>query len=332
MILRGPDWSVSNRVLRKYSRYTGYFMRVAFADEDGLSVFHDPKAFQSQVYARFRKVLSDGIWIAGRRFEFLGFSHASLRCHETWFMAPFVQGNATVHAKDVIKNLGDFTNIHCSAKCAARIGQAFSDTVFAVEIPDTALVLETKADVQRNGRTFSDGCGSMSLELFQQVWRILPPERRSKRPTVLQIRYRGAKGVLSLDTSLIGEQLHIRGSMTKYTATAGWKDLELCGAAYRPLTMFLNHQFIKILEDLGVPLRNFLEVQNEACRVLEKATKHPLNAASFLGQLSSQPSGHYIKPMLTRMQNIHTPVCKRRFRDSLSSCTISGFPSRLIVS
>jgi hypothetical protein len=286
MILRGPDWSVSNRILRKHSRYTGHFIRISFADEDGLYVFHDSKASQSQVYARFRKVLREGILIAGRRFEFLGFSHASLRCHETWFMAPFLEGSTMVHAKDVIKDLGDFTNIHCSAKCAARIGQAFSDTIFAVRIPDTAFVHEAVPDIQRNGRTFSDGCGSMSLELFQQVWRVLPPERRQKRPTVLQIRYRGAKGVLSLDTSLIGEQLNIRKSMTKYTAAAGWNDLELCGAAYRPLTMFLNHQFIQILEDLGVPLRNFVEVQNEACGVLEKIIKHPLNAASFLGQFS----------------------------------------------
>jgi hypothetical protein len=283
MILRGPEWSVSNRILRRYSQHSDYFMRVSFADEDGLSIFHDPKAVQNQVYTRFRDILCDGISIAGRHFEFLGFSHASLRYHETWFMAPFVQGNATICAKDVIKDLGDFTNIHCSAKCAARIGQAFSDTIFAVPIPYTALILEHKADIRRNGRIFSDGCGSMSLELFQKVWRALPPERRQKRPTVLQIRYRGAKGVLSLDTSLVGQQLHIRESMIKYTATPGWKDLELCGAAYRPLRMFLNHQFIKILEDLGVPLRNFLEVQSEACGALEKVIKHPLDAANFLG-------------------------------------------------
>jgi hypothetical protein len=287
MVLRGPDWSVSNRILRKYSQHNDYFMRVFFADEDGLSVFHDPKASQEQVYGRFRNLLREGISIAGRHFEFLGFSHASLRCHQVWFMAPFKQGDQWVRAKDVIEDLGDFTNIWCSAKCAARIGQAFSDTIFAVPIPDTAYVLEMKSDVKRNGRVFSDGCGTMSSELFQKMWRALPPQRRSKCPTVLQIRYRGAKGVLSLDSSLVGQQLHIRDSMTKYIAKDGWKDLELCGAAYKPLRMFLNHQFIKILEDLGVPLHSFLEVQNEARRTLEMIIKHPLNAASFLGKSAS---------------------------------------------
>jgi hypothetical protein len=268
MLLRGPEQTVSNRILRKFPQQAECFMRVSFADEDGLSVFYDPKALQDDVYDRFRVVLRNGISIAGRHFEFLGFSHSSLRCHETWFMAPFQQGNELIHAKNVIKDLGDFTNIHCSAKCAARIGQAFSDTLFSIPIPSTAHVLEAKEDVERNGRVFSDGCGSMSLELFQKVWKVLPPYHQQKQPTVL----------------LLGEELHIRKSMTKYVAAEGWRDLELCGAAYRPLNVYLNHQFIKILEDLGVQRPKFLAVQNEACETLEKTIKHPLDAANFLGQ------------------------------------------------
>jgi hypothetical protein len=284
IVLRGPDWGVSNRVLRKYRNHTEYFMRVFFADEDGLSVFYDPRASQDTVYARFSKVLREGIRVAERNYEFLGFSHSSLRYHQAWFMAPFSHDGMILCARDVIQDLGDFTRIHCSAKCAARIGQAFSDTIFAVPIPEAAYVTEEKNDVKRNGYTFSDGCGSISLSLLQKVWRALPPDRRTARPTILQIRYRGAKGVVSLDTSLPGEQLHIRQSMTKYIAKEGWRDLELCGAAYKPLQMFLNHQFIKILEDLGVPARNFIEVQDDARKELEMVIKHPINAASFLGK------------------------------------------------
>jgi hypothetical protein len=284
IMLRGPDWGVSNRILRKYRHNTEYFMRVFFADEDGLSVLYDPRASQTAVYARFSKVLREGIRVAERNYEFLGFSHSSLRCHQAWFMAPFCHDGELLCASDVIRDLGDFTRIHCSAKCAARIGQAFSDTIFAVPVPKTAYVTEEQDDVERNGYTFSDGCGTISLDLLQKIWRALPPDRRAARPTVLQVRYRGAKGVISLDTSLSGEQLLIRNSMTKYIAKEGWRDLELCGAAYKPLTMLLNHQFIKILEDLGVPEENFLGVQDDALRDLEMVIKHPINAASFLGE------------------------------------------------
>jgi hypothetical protein len=44
----------------------------------------------------------------------------------------------------------------------------------------------------------------------------------------------------------------------------------------------LNHQFINILEDLGVPVQNFFAIQSEALDTLEKVVQHPLNAASFL--------------------------------------------------
>lgn len=157
MLLRGPEWDVSNRVLRKYAMHTECFMRVFFADEDGLSIFHDPRASQDQVYKRFGHVLRSGIIVAQRKFEFLGFSHASLRGHQVWFMAPFEQNGTMMRARDIIQDLGDFSHIHCSAKCAARIGQAFSDTIFSVPVPDTAFVTETKDDIERNGRCFSDG-------------------------------------------------------------------------------------------------------------------------------------------------------------------------------
>lgn len=68
MLLRGPDATVSNRVLRKYADKSDNFLRVFFADEDGMSVLLDPRASQEKVYARFRKFLLEGILIAGRLY------------------------------------------------------------------------------------------------------------------------------------------------------------------------------------------------------------------------------------------------------------------------
>jgi hypothetical protein len=200
-------------------------------------------------------------------------------------MAPFIQNGVLIHSKHVIEDLGDFSQIHCSAKCAARIGQAFSDTIHAVPVNDDVYVTEDFPDTERNGRCFSDGCGTISLEMLEKAWQSLPPDHQKLRPTILQVRYRGAKGVLSLDTRLLGKQLLVRKSMTKYTAKLSWRDLEICGAAYKPLVMYLNHQFIKILEDLGVPQQNFIAVQKDVLQALELIVKHPTNAASFLGKL-----------------------------------------------
>ncbi|KAF1843754.1 RdRP-domain-containing protein [Cucurbitaria berberidis CBS 394.84] len=320
IVLRGPDWSVSNRVLQKYSNYTEYFMKVSFAEEDGSPVFHNTQVSQGQIYDRFRRLLLGGIPVAGRTFEFLGFSQSSLRCHQAWFVAPFQENGNMLHARDIINSLGDFSQIHCIAKCAARIGQAFSNTIFSIPIPITAYVTETANDVERNGRCFSDGCGTISQDLLSKVWKVLPPELKKQRPTVLQIRYRGAKGVLSLDSSLHGEQMHIRRSMTKYTANMGWGDLELCSAAYRPLPVYLNHQSIKILEDLGVPKKNFKSVQNEAIGTLKLITEDPLNAARFLVQSRSTVTAK-VPTLLERMHQIGLSFHADRFLTSIVEVT-----------
>ena len=59
-------------------------------------------------------------------------------------------------------------------------------------------------------------------------------------------------------------------------------DIEICGAAFKPLPMFLNRQLIKILEDLGVRDEAFLKLQSDAVESLRITTLSPINAATFL--------------------------------------------------
>ena len=59
-------------------------------------------------------------------------------------------------------------------------------------------------------------------------------------------------------------------------------DIEIVGAALRPLTMYLNRQLVKILEDLGVPCEAFMRLQADAVEELRMTTKSDVNAASFL--------------------------------------------------
>jgi hypothetical protein len=190
LLLGGPEPEVTNRVLRKYSGYTDYFVRVTFADEDGELIRFDGRASQQKIFhERFKLFLEHGINIAGRSFTFLGFSHSSLRSQTCWFMAPVtLPESGLVIPPQVIKQLGNFTAIRSPAKCAARIGQAFSDTTGVATITPEALV--RKPDVERNGRTFSDGCGTISEILLKEVWRGYALGRDLK-PTVLQIRFAG---------------------------------------------------------------------------------------------------------------------------------------------
>ena len=214
-------------------------------------------------------------------------------------MAPFVVSGTLIHARAVIQDLGDFTKIRSPAKCAARIGQAFSQTLTSIRLPPEAI--EIMPDIERNGRTFSDGVGTCSVEVLHKVWDAYKTARGLK-PTIIQLRIQGmsgepltpdpkirdvcscetgAKGVLSLDTSLQGLTVRLRPSMIKFEGTSV-SDIEICGSALKPLPMFLNRQVIKILEDLGVEHDAFLALQTAAVDELRSTTLSADNAAAFL--------------------------------------------------
>lgn len=159
--LYGPDLIAANRILRQYRVHADCFIRVQFADEDGERIAFTREVSNDLIFqGRFLTTLQKGFDVAGFRFDFLGFSHSSLRSQTCWFMRNFMHDSQLLFARHPISQLGDFTAIHCPAKCAARIGQAFSDTTKAVEV-DSTIVTEHD-DVQRGNRIFTDGCGTIS--------------------------------------------------------------------------------------------------------------------------------------------------------------------------
>ena len=82
--LHGPEMEPKNRILRKYPNHHEFFIRVQFCDENGEDLYFTPQVGYDDIYARFKNVLKNGIQIAGRTYQFLGFSHSSLRSHSVW--------------------------------------------------------------------------------------------------------------------------------------------------------------------------------------------------------------------------------------------------------
>jgi hypothetical protein len=186
----GPNREPLNRVLRKHADKASYFLRVQFCDEDGDQLRSSALVSCHELYqGRFRKVLREGITVCGRVYQFLGFSHSSLRAQSVWYMAPFVHNGSLVHAADVIRNLGDFTAIRIPAKCAARIGQAFSETPTAVPINPRWVV--HAEDIERSGRVFSDGVGTISPSVMHLIRQAIKTRNHLPPATCFQIRYAG---------------------------------------------------------------------------------------------------------------------------------------------
>lgn len=311
IVLNGPDAESKNRVLRLFPDKHDYFLRVSFCDEDGTDLGLNPAVSNEEIFQRFKRILRSGITVAGRKYEFLGFSHSSLRSHSTWFVAPFTDSALSKQSNQTIMELlGDFSQIQIPAKCAARMGQAFSETPFSVPLKNIAVRYIPDVKSKDGSRTFSDGVGTISRGGLEEVWRYLPTYLNY--PTCIQIRLGGIKGMLSLDTNLPGSCIRIRKESMMKFPSKDYKELGICDTSSRPLRFVLNRQLIKILEDMGTKDSWLFAQQKMALEFLKGATSNARNTSTFL---KSQAIGQPIRlpKLITKLGSIGIDYRQDRF-------------------
>ena len=242
-------------------------LRVTFCDENHNMLFD----LTEDTVGRIHSVLTNGIIIGGRTFEFLAFSSSQLKQRSCWFIAP---DGVRWSSNAVRASMGDFSAMKFAGKAAARMGQCFSATSVALSLkPDEWQHIE---DVEHNGFCFSDGVGTISTDLLHEVITTL-----GHRPatSALQIRLGGVKGMVTHDPSLPGRVLCTRPSMEKFPCSAC--DLEIC----RPATWmpgFLNRQIITLLSTLGVDDRAFEVLQTSMLARLRRMREHNADAVAML--------------------------------------------------
>jgi RNA-dependent RNA polymerase len=107
---------------------------------------------------------------------------------------------------------------------------------------------------------FTDGIGKISSDLMERISLKLSIRDLS----ILQIRYKGAKGLLVLDPRLPKNTIHLRKSMMKYDCTheSAKKYLDILDwNKYKSGT--LNRQTIILLKSLGIEDRVFIKRQQD---------------------------------------------------------------------
>lgn len=200
-------------------------------------------------------------------------------------MAPFVDDNGDLQLyHNIIKALGDFEHIQVPAKCAAQIGQAFSETPAFISLNNCSIhvqdILNIKSYLRGDKHVFSDRVGTISKEALKLIWPHLP--RGSLILTCLQIQWGGVKGMLSLDSRLPGRVICIRRESMEKFPSQDTENLEICDGASKPLKMVLNCRMIKIREDLGVRNEFFLRLQKAELDRLRAVTADAYNTGTFL--------------------------------------------------
>ncbi|KZT71262.1 RdRP-domain-containing protein [Daedalea quercina L-15889] len=282
MLLEGPYAIQSNRVIRKYHGYQDHFIRVDFRDEDRLQYRWAREVDGTSLLVnRVGGLLKNGFELAGRQFEFLAYSQSALREHAVWFVNPFRHPeHGYVNAQAIRDSLGDFSGVIMQpSKYAARIAQAFTATDPSVKV--TRDQWELVDDMGEKPYEFTDGVGTISVELGDMIWDALCTERertegrkkKSVKPSAYQIRFLGFKGMVAIDERLEGIKMRLRHSMNKFKALdEEVGEIEIARAFDRPGTCYLNRPLVMLMEDRGVDKKAFLDLQERTKREIYTAS------------------------------------------------------------
>ena len=223
-------------------------------------------------------------------FEFLAYSQSALKQHTVWFVTPFRDSNGRLlNAESIRGTIGSAWPrelLRCPARYAARLSQAFTATEPSVMIESDRI--KRIPDIERNGFCFSDGNAPCSRRMANAIHEAL--KRGSERagrgrrtPSVFQVRILGAKGVLSVDPTLDGLVLCLRPSMEKFVSNIT-PQIEIARSFNRPVKFFLNRPLVMILGGLGVRTEVFLQLQRNAVKETNEASKSLKGAAGLLDQ------------------------------------------------
>ncbi|KDQ61150.1 hypothetical protein JAAARDRAFT_152238 [Jaapia argillacea MUCL 33604] len=286
ILLEGPYVIQSNRIIREYAGYEENFIRVDFRDEDRLQYRWERETDGTYfLQERVGGVLKNRFSLAGRDFEFLAYSSSALREHSVWFMRRFMytdaeHGERWITAETIRNSLGNFRGtelIKFPSKYAARMAQAFTATDSSVKIRREDW--EVVNDLGVAPYEFTDGCGTISPALGDQIWETLCKTRgygvRTTKPSAYQIRFLGFKGVVTVDHTLTGIHMRLRPSMRKFAVHLEREivaEIEIAQAFDKPMSVFLNRSLIMVLEDRGVAKEKFMKLQEIAIADVKTAS------------------------------------------------------------
>ncbi|KDQ53776.1 hypothetical protein JAAARDRAFT_61145 [Jaapia argillacea MUCL 33604] len=230
-----------------------------------------------------KRLMKAGLFLNGTQYRFYHHSNSQLR-GRSCFMR---QANSDEELDGLIYQMGDFAKIMNVAKRAKRIGLLFSAADIDYNL-DPRLTKDIP-DLKVGDEVFSDGCGLASRRLLIQLSKKKKIIFRGVRytPCVIQIRYRGYKGVLMLYPEMDQEKqclAHFRGSMKKFTATS---DTTFSVVEHSHPYSFgrLNNDIIVLLSSLGITNEALLKKQADYFEWIRRASEDLRFAVDFLSCL-----------------------------------------------
>ena len=308
LIFEPPEIDVSNRVTRKFN-FPDFYLRVSIEDEN----------YEKRIWTDCRTLLAkfkshlQCLEVAGRTYEFLGFSNSQMKNHSCWMVA-----RESGFTADYIRSvLGDFSRCKNNSKYASRLGLCFSGTYLTLDMSRSKI-----PDIERNGYCFTDGVGRIS-EICMQKAKLKLGVLEEEPLSALQVRIGGCKGVLALYKNCA--EIEVRPSMDKFDS--GENSLEVCSmSAYRQ--GFLNRQIIMLLSGRGVADEVFLRLQQSMLRILDESLAEEEKALTLLSSNEKDPCIAGIKYMLRYGVKINEEPYLHRMLTALYQTRVSDLKNK----
>ena len=251
--IKKESFHQSSRFLRLYF-HNDNFIKVEFKDENDTQLYsnghyaHCPKKLANQITGLsklYYKFFKEGFNLCGKRYIFLLNPTNCMRANSLWLL----EENEYNTKKDFYyKDLGldslVINNKIPFSKLLSRLSQNFTSSYgFKNKLNEEGFKCEIIDDIKNSkGDLYNDGCGMISYPLMKEI---CDDMNKGEFASAIQIRYKGAKGVLVVNPKIEGKKIILTKSMVKFKCE-NTEDLEVIRfSKYSP--GYLNLQIIILL-------------------------------------------------------------------------------------
>ena len=246
--IKKESFHQSSRFLRLYF-HNDNFIKVEFKDENDTQLYSNGNNLSTKKISGFSKlydkVFKEGFNLCGKKYIFFLNPTNCMRANSLWLL----EENEYKTKKDLYyRDLGlDSLIINKNipfSKLLSRLSQNFTSSYgFKNKLNKEGFQCEIIDDLKtKKGDLYNDGCGMISYELMKEVCKNL---NKGEFASAMQIRYKGAKGVLVVNPKIKGKKILLTKSMVKFKCE-NTEDLEVIRfSRYSP--GYLNLQIIILL-------------------------------------------------------------------------------------
>ena len=247
--IKKESFHQSSRFLRLYF-HNDNFIKVEFKDENDSQLYSNGQNSHnsnklSGLSKLYDKVFKEGFNLCGKKYIFFLNPTNCMRANSLWLLEENeYKTRKDYYYKDLgLESLVINKNIPFS-KLLSRLSQNFTSSYgFKNKLNNDGFKCEIIDDLKtEKGDLYNDGCGMISYELMKEICNNM---NKGEFASAIQIRYKGAKGVLVVNPKIEGKKILLTKSMVKFKCE-NTEDLEIIRfSRYSP--GYLNLQIIILL-------------------------------------------------------------------------------------